>query len=174
MGRDKARLEVAGELLWLRQLRLARTAGAGRLFLSCRGAGDYEAPGVTTLVDATPGGGPLEGIAAALAACEAERLLVLAVDLPALSLEFLHWLLLGGRGGVVPLVNGQPEPLAALYPKEAFGEARARCAAGERSVRAFAQALVGSGRAVALPLPEAYRPALLNWNRPGDWSGGGD
>lgn len=171
MGRDKALLPVGGETLLERQMRLAREAGARTLYLSCRNAGDYPLPGAVALPDRQADGGPLEGIAAALEATRAERLLVLAVDLPAMNGAFLGWLAAHPSPGVVPLLRGGSEPLAALYPAAAAGLARELLARNRRSARAFAAAACEAGWCVASAVPEAFAGALANWNRPGDWSG---
>ena len=69
--------------------------------------------------------GPL---AMSLAIAAAPLVLVLAVDMPRMSAELLRALLskcCGGMG-VVPLVEGQPEPLAAVYPRTARPTHRTR------------------------------------------------
>ncbi len=162
MGRDKALLLLNGETLLARTTRLAREAGAAPVFISGREGVEGALP------DRLPGHGPLEGLATALEAAPPGRVLVLAVDLPALDLPFLRWLL-GHAGGVVPQLPGGPEPLAALYPTGAAALAREQLAQGQRSARTFAQAACRAGWCVAVPVPPALAPCLANWNHPGDW-----
>ncbi len=174
MGVDKARLRVGAETLLERQVHIAREAGAAQLFVSCRSKEDYPLPGVVPLPDQQKDGGPMEGIANALEATRAERLLVLAVDLPALSLDYVNWLLGHESPGVIPMLRGGPEPLAALYPSAAASLARAALAVERRSARAFAEAVCRSAGGIAVSVPSVLAHELLNWNRPEEWTGGLD
>ncbi len=162
MGRDKALLRINGETLLARTTRLAREAGAAPVYIS----GREGVPGA--LPDRHPGHGPLEGVATALETAPPGRVLVLAVDLPALDAPFLHWLLELG-GGVVPQLPGGLEPLAAIYPTGAAALARDLLARGRRSARAFAEAACRAGWCAAVPVPPALAPCLTNWNHPADW-----
>lgn len=71
------------------------------------------------LFDLEQGFGPLGGIERALHECQSPLLLVLAVDLPGMTLAFLHKLTArcDRLTGVIPKLNGELEPLAAIYPK---------------------------------------------------------
>lgn len=122
MGRDKAMLEVDGQPLLARQIQRARDAGAQEIFISGRAEADYRAFGCTVLKDRIHNVGPLAGIEAALAATNAPLLLVLAVDMPRMTVDLLRRLAsnCSANLGVVPRVNGAIEPLAAFYPKAAF------------------------------------------------------
>lgn len=85
MGRDKALLELAGETLLDRTVRLGEALGA-RLVLVSRNQ-----PGF--IQDQIENAGPMAGISAALPHCDARWLLVLPVDMPLLSTEALKPLL---------------------------------------------------------------------------------
>lgn len=89
--------------------------------------------------------------------------------LPALGGEYVKWLLGHGGAGVVPMLRGKAEPLAALYPTTLAALARERLDAGLRSARAFADAACRAGGCVAAPVPPALAPGLFNGNRPGEW-----
>ena len=119
MGRDKAWLELDGEPLIVRAVRTVRRLGVDELFISGRADVDYSALQCPVLHDLEPGLGPLGGIERALHACATPLLLVLAVDLPDMTTEFLAKLITRADAvtGVVPMRAGAPEPLAAIYPK---------------------------------------------------------
>jgi hypothetical protein len=78
--------------------------------------------GCRVLTDRFPGAGPLAGIEAALDASTSPLLLVLAVDMPGMSADVLQQLIgqCAKTTGVIPLVDGIIEPLAAVYPKSAL------------------------------------------------------
>jgi molybdopterin-guanine dinucleotide biosynthesis protein A len=119
MGRDKAFVEISGQTLLARQIQLARELGAAEIFISGRADVDYSPFGCRVWLDEVADAGPLAGIARALAETSAPLLLVLAVDLPEMSAEFLRRLATHctETTGVIPRVAGQVEPLAAFYPK---------------------------------------------------------
>lgn len=78
-------------------------------------------PGVVFTTEANPGGGPVPAVFAGLAAAEgADEVFVLAADLPLLSTNGLEQLLValqetGAGAAAAPGVNGQPNPLLAVY-----------------------------------------------------------
>ena len=77
MGRDKARLELAGRPLLARQIELARELRADKIFISGRAGADYAAFGCEVLFDFYPEAGPLAGVERGLATATAPFLLVL-------------------------------------------------------------------------------------------------
>ena len=176
MGRDKALLALPdGRRLWERQLAVLRELGPAELMISGRRKDGFAAE-VPCLEDEVPGGGPLGGIAAALGAMRAERLVVLAVDLPAMTAGFLRGLLVAAEGsvsgvgtGVVPQgEDGFFEPLAAVYPKSALAEARARLRGGELAMQRFVRRLVETGEVAARRIGPEETLLFANWNRPED------
>lgn len=175
MGRDKAGLQVDGMPLLELQLRRALEAGAGRLWVSCAMGGprcELGVDGVHWLVDPGPELGPWPGLMSALGASEAGHLMVLAVDMPALTPGFLGRLLeASGPGmGCVPESVGGLEPLCALYPRaEALREAMGLMEAGHPSPRMLALRGIEVGWMKAMRLSPAEERCLVNWNRPGDW-----
>src|SRR5205807_2568449 len=93
MGRDKAALLVRGEPLWRHQLATLRATEPAEFFISGKCDGPFAGCEVEILADEFPDCGPLGGIATALRRCASERLLVLAVDMPAMTAAFLRMLL---------------------------------------------------------------------------------
>ena len=92
MGRDKSSLPVNGEPLWRRQLAILRATEPAEIFISGMRDGPYAECGVEILADEFPDCGPLGGIATALRRCTSDHLLVLAVDMPAMTAAFLRTL----------------------------------------------------------------------------------
>jgi len=81
MGRDKALLDWHGRPMLLHMVDLLRSA-----------TDDVQVVGRDRLPDRWPGRGPLSGIATALAITSSEANLILAVDLPLLTKDFLTYL----------------------------------------------------------------------------------
>src|ERR1051325_1673089 len=96
MGRDKAWLEFRGRPLIVRAVELARGLGVREIFISGRAEVDYSQLNCRVLLDEQPGLGPVAGIERALQAAEAPLLLVLAVDLPRMTPDFLNQLIRHG------------------------------------------------------------------------------
>jgi molybdenum cofactor guanylyltransferase len=164
MGRDKALLETGGETLAARVAGVVREA-AGRCAIVAP-AGRYEGLGVPVLIDVWPGEGPLGGILTALREEAAERNLIVAVDMPRLSREWL-WRLLDVAAAceetVVPVrADGELEPLCAVYRAAARPALEAFFAAGGRRVK---DAL----RSIPVRTVPAEEGILLNVNRPEEW-----
>ena len=179
MGRDKSALPVNGEPLWERQIGVLRATGPAELFLSGKRDGPYAGCGVEILADEFPGGGPLAGIASALRRCESESLLVLAVDMPAMTADFLLMLLEESRrtgAGVVPSVAAEDpktgvqrlEPLAAIYPRGALRFAEECLRAGERRMETFIRGLAAQGLVTIRPVEREAILLFANWNTPED------
>jgi molybdopterin-guanine dinucleotide biosynthesis protein A len=173
MGRDKRLLVVDWERepvpLWKRQLNVLRRLAPVELLIS--GPGDLEYPPDAKVVpDKIQDAGPLAGIASCLEAAQSKLLLILAVDLPNITPDYLMSLVEGaipGRG-VVPAIGEQLEPVAAVYPVEAVTTAFASLQRGERSVQAFAHRLERSGLMNIRKVTAAEEALFQNWNSPLD------
>jgi molybdopterin-guanine dinucleotide biosynthesis protein A len=176
MGRPKVELHVHGEPLLLRQLRLLAEAGVEERWV-CLSAGQVPPgflPGDTgILTDTRPGLGPLSGLERALQSATRPFVLVLAIDLPHLSADFLRTLLERCREGrgCVPRVRGRFEPLAAVYPASAWTAVNRRLDRDELSLQPLVTELVSQGALEVLDLSASQESLLLNWNRPGDFTG---
>jgi molybdopterin-guanine dinucleotide biosynthesis protein A len=170
MGRDKAWVEWAGRPLIVQAIEKARRWGAAEIFVSGRPDGDYTALGCPVLLDLEPGRGPLAGIERGLAVAASPLVLVLAVDLPMLTLGFLEALAsrCDCRTGVVPEVQGALEPLAAVYPKRCHVWAQDALARPRAAARDFAAMCLKAGAVRAFPITGAAAECLANWNRPED------
>ena len=117
MGSDKAFVEWEGQMLLARSLGLARCVASDVRIVGSREKFAEFAPVVE---DEFRDCGPLGGIHAALKASQTKLNLILAVDMPFVSVAFLHYLLSQARSAVeavvvVPQAGGSWQPLCAIY-----------------------------------------------------------
>ncbi|HEV2396536.1 MAG TPA: molybdenum cofactor guanylyltransferase [Candidatus Sulfotelmatobacter sp.] len=116
MGTDKAFVEFDGETLLARMLKVARTVSK-----DVRIVGDRQkfAAHDRVVEDIFPNCGPLAGIHAALRSSFTDRNLILAVDVPFITTQFLDFLITHSRGSSadVTLVRAREgwQPLCAVY-----------------------------------------------------------
>ncbi|MGB8011508.1 MAG: NTP transferase domain-containing protein [Terriglobales bacterium] len=112
VGRDKTLREVGEQPLLARQINLAWATRATEVFISGRAGVDYSRFNCPVLLDRLPGAGPLADIECGLAALAKARLLVLAVDLPAVTEALLNMMAAASPEhlGVIPRLNGRIEP----------------------------------------------------------------
>ncbi len=190
MGRDKAALPFRGEPLWQHQLATLRATEPAQLFISGPADGPYADAHVPVLPDEAPDLGPLGGLSTALRRCSSEWLLVLAVDMPAMTPEFLRILLDESERtgmGVIPSIaapagvragNSSPsgktqervsEPLAAIYPRAALAVADECLRVGKRKLELFARALEAQLLVSIRPFGAAVSGLFTNWNTPEDF-----
>ena len=166
MGMDKALLPVDGMALWQRQWAVLARAGATEIMLSARAEQAWVPPKLIVVRDAQPDAGPLAGIAAALAAMRSTHLIVLAVDLPQMTPPWLVELkkLCAPGVGAVGRQENFFEPLAAIYPRELLGAAKAALASGESSL----QRLIAAAGPAMMVRDVAANEAdwFTNWNEP--------
>lgn len=171
MGLDKAWIKLDGEPLWQHQLATLRALEPAEIFLCGAGRGDLVAADMRGLLDAEPDRGPLGGLAAALASSSEPFVLALAVDLPAMTSEFLAELADESATdgvGIVPELDGFYQALAAVYPR-ALAECASRLAADEdHSLQHFIREGIAAGLLRARPVRESERGLFANWNEPRD------
>ncbi len=117
MGADKASLQLDGRTLLEHALATLRQVAGDVCILGSRHL--YKDYGVEVIEDLFPGCGPLGGIHAALALARAPLNLIIAVDTPFLSAEFLrHLAQRAAKSGAVvtaPEIAGYRQPLCAVY-----------------------------------------------------------
>ena len=168
MGRDKTFLEIEGEPLWQRQLATLRRLAPEQLMISgpCREEwSEYE-----IVADELADAGPLAGVAAALRKCATARLVVLAIDLPEMTTDFLRSLLqLCGEGkGVVPHRPDRFEPLAAVYSAGCAALAEAALRAGDFSMQRFVRRAWEQDLLLERAISEGETVLFANLNTPAD------
>jgi molybdopterin-guanine dinucleotide biosynthesis protein A len=119
MGRDKVLLDLGGLPLIVRMERLVQKV-AGKP--TAIGRPEVMQPlGVRAVRDEWPGAGPLGGIATGLRLLEESWALIVACDLPFLTEEWLKFLvdsaISSTADAILPMNEGGPEPLCAMYHK---------------------------------------------------------
>lgn len=176
MGRDKAVVVIGGIPLWERQLRTLRACGPAEVLISGRRESPYAEAGIEVVPDSKPGLGPLAGIAALLRRVRTQFLLVLAIDLPEMTSEYLQDLVQNAaetERGIVPRSEHRFEPLAAVYSRNCLHLAEEQLACADRRLQQF----VRRGIASQLMMPkrvEAQEASLFrNVNTPHDLRGAG-
>jgi molybdopterin-guanine dinucleotide biosynthesis protein A len=141
MGRDKARLELGGVALILRTARLVESVAGAPAIVGNPEV--YRALGLRAIADDWPGAGPLGGIATALRAAATPWSLIVAIDLPYLTREWLEYLIARGLASsadaVVATNERGPEPLCAMYHQRAEPVLRGLV---ERDMRKVTRALL--------------------------------
>ena len=175
MGCDKAWLTVDGQPLITRVVATLRELDLEEVFISGRPETDYSSLQCSVLLDREPGLGPVAGIEQAMLACTAPLLLVLAVDMPKMTAAFLRILVaqIGLSTGTVPVLKGQVEPLAAIYPRRCQPLA-VDCLAHHRgAARHFASACLRESAVRVFPVAPAHEACFENWNSPSDTAVGG-
>lgn len=175
MGRDKAWLHFDGKPLMKLAVEKARQLGIKEVFISGRAGEDYSALECPVLFDLEPGFGPIGGIERGLHECRSSLLLVLAVDLPRMSPTFLGRMcdVCDRLTGAVPKLNGQLEPLAAIYPKRCHAFAFAALTKSQHSARDFASACLHERAVKVCSVTRGETLNFSNWNRPGDLADAG-
>jgi molybdopterin-guanine dinucleotide biosynthesis protein A len=170
MGRDKAILEWHGRPLWEWQIEKLRALHPQRIFLSARAELAWRPADAELVVDVPPSRGPLSGLTAALTAIDTDHLLALAVDMPFITTEHLRLLCgLATNGiGVIPMIDGKAEPLAAIYPKEARATFHKALQTNKFSLQPIARKLIGLNRLREMPVSSAARELYKSINEPGD------
>lgn len=170
LGQDKAFVHWRGAPLYAVQLRKLASLSPAQLFLSARPEQAFPEvlSGVTRIADDIPDLGPLGGLLAGLRASDAERVLVLAVDLPRMEESFLRELL-AGKGGLVPRSADGWEPLAGIYPRQSMlALLEAAADRGERRLQTILEEAAAAGVIRAFPIEASARTNFENLNTPDD------
>ena len=114
------------------------------------------------------------GVAAVLAAARHEFVLVLAIDLPSITAQFLSGLVseaAAAGAGIVTSDSGKCQPLAAIYTRACLPIAR-ECLAGEdHSMQRFIRAAMKARLLRERPLREPELKLFRNVNTPRDLYG---
>ena len=172
MGRDKAFLDWEGRPLWEVQLAKLRAAGASELIVCGRHEQGFAGDGFRFVRDDVENLGPLAGLANALKAASHGCVLALAVDMPFVTVELLRDLLENRRGphgrGVIPVVGGRFEALAAVFPASSALMAGSRLAGSDRSLQGFCAEALRGGLADGWSVPRKVETLFRSLNSPGD------
>jgi molybdenum cofactor guanylyltransferase len=169
MGRDKAQIPWgSGTMLSSAVVQMKQVTS--HVFIV--GALETQNARAPVLADTTPGLGPMGGIHAALTHSETEWNLVLAVDLPLITADFLATIVKhcgGATVAVVPKVHGQLQPLCAAYHRAILPEVERALASGELSIHRLLERLSTRIIEEADLITGGFHPGmLLNVNTPED------
>jgi molybdopterin-guanine dinucleotide biosynthesis protein A len=143
-GSDKARYEIDGRPLALRTAEKVRLA-AGSVTLV--GAPErYTDWDLRVIPDPVADFGPLAGIVAALEDAPAEWALIVALDMPDVTVSFLEYLLQTAESAEADVVlpiqpDGREQPLCAVYRTAAASLLRAQMKAGNAKIIRALEAL---------------------------------
>ena len=135
MGSDKALLSLGGQTLLQRTLQVA---GAVTDHVRIVGRMDRYAAYGDVVEDIFRDCGPLGGIHAALHATRTDLNLILSVDMPLMSSDFLGWLVQRATTSdamiVVPNAVGRLQPLCAIYRRGVAEPAEQALRAGDYKI----------------------------------------
>ena len=170
MGRDKATVLFRDRPLWLGQLDLLRKLGPDEIFVSAQIDPEWRPLDVGFVADAQPTRGPLSGIAAALSRTAKDHLLVLAIDVPFMTEEYLRgiWKRIGPGRGAVPMVQARAEPMAAIYPRSASRDFVIALSGDNFSLQSLVRKLIAVDKVLPIPVSEKEKRLFRNLNTPDD------
>lgn len=170
MGRDKALLEIDGEALWKKQLATLGQVGAEEVIVSARVDQPWRPNEVAFVADGAESHGPWSGLMATLACMRTTHLLALAIDLPAMTAEYLNSL--GQRlqegAGIIPKIGERYEPLAAFYPRGVDVDLAQFARDGDYSLQNLIRRLIASAKMRAVIVSESESSLFRNLNEPRD------
>lgn len=151
MGSDKALLDIDGRPLVCRVAERLATMCVAVLVAS--GGRHLDDLPWTQIDDRAPGAGPFGAILGGLAAASTDLVAVVAVDMPHADAALLRTLAdrWTGQAAVVPVVNGRPQPLHAVYAVSALPRLAVLFDGGERSVTRALRLTDAAFHAVAGP-----------------------
>ncbi len=171
-GQDKCRLVVEGRSIIERQLEILHRL-TDRVLIVADDAARFADLQVPVEPDRLPGTGPLGGLYTALTSASAERVVVVACDLPFLNAALLGHLerrARGADGAWVRTLRGA-DPLLACYGTAAAPRVRAQIDAGELALHALKRVLrmetIGEEEVAQFGPPDRL---LTNVNTPDDFA----
>lgn len=167
MGQDKAFLEIDGAPLWHRQAaKLERVAG--EVLISVHDTSSKIESPYRKIFDAPGARGPLAGLASALRASAHPHVLVLAVDLPAMTSDYLFSLAtrITTSIGVVPIAEGFFQGTAAIYPKEILPFVESALTSDDLSFQGLIRKAIVGNLMTTVEVSGAELPLFANWNTP--------
>jgi molybdenum cofactor guanylyltransferase len=171
-GLDKSRLVVGGRPIIVRQLHILQQV-ATEVFIVGPRDGRFSDLGVAVHPDVIAGCGALGGLHTALEVAQADRVLVVACDLPFLEVAAMARLvdLVAGHDAAWVLGPRGPEPLVACYDRRVRTLVADRLASGERRVADLQRVIrVAWLDEAELTRIGASRQMLANLNTPDDYA----
>ena len=166
MGTDKATFLFRGKPLWRIQLETLQKMRPKEILVSARTDPEWRPNDIKFVADISPSRGPLSGLAASLERIRTTHLLVLAIDMPCMSNEYLEFLstqIKPGRG-VLPKIGDRSEPVAAIYPREARVDFQSALAGMDFSLQNLVRLLLENGKLRELHVKMQDAKLFLNVN----------
>jgi molybdenum cofactor guanylyltransferase len=176
MGTNKALLPLPGNrhLTFVEHLASTLIPFCTETILVARDSNDaanYTLPGVQVITDKVPDHGPLMGLYTGLSAIQAQRALVVAVDMPFIQPTLISFILSQPSTDslLVPLVNNVPQVLLAVYPRTILPLIDDRIQQGRRDPRSLLEmAAVQYIEEAQLRLFDPELRSFVNVNTPGE------
>ncbi|NMO94524.1 molybdenum cofactor guanylyltransferase [Paenibacillus lemnae] len=196
MGQNKALMPV-GKRISIEQVLHALSPVCRNLLISANDPGRYAFLGMSVIPDVYPGKGPLAGIHACLRASATSWSLVAACDMPLVTADMAQDLVrlileesvgtvqadvpdhevieqgeeerIGRVQAVIPVVEGRPQPLFALYHRSVMTSLEARLQLDELRLMDWLQELAVTYVPVEHLQAGAWGQGLFNMNRPQDY-----
>ncbi|MDB2497466.1 formate dehydrogenase accessory sulfurtransferase FdhD, partial [Verrucomicrobiales bacterium] len=170
-GDDKAFLEWRGQPLYQRQLDTLRELEPNRLWLSTNSDQDFPSiEGIERVIDEQSDLGPIGGLLSVFRKSEADQILVLGVDLPLMTSDFLRHLVEQGSGTIAKSERFW-EPLVGFYKRlETLQLLETAVAETDLKLQALLNRAESKGIARALPFEESEKILFTNLNTPHDLS----
>lgn len=136
MHSDKSMLLISGAPM-VEHIHGQLRAHFKQILVSANDVAKYAFLGVKVVPDSVAGQGPLMGIASALAASEHDLNFVTACDMPQVNMTLVRRMLREADGfdAVVPIADGNIEPLFAVYRKSVISRFQDALAQGGRKIR---------------------------------------
>jgi molybdopterin-guanine dinucleotide biosynthesis protein A len=170
MGKEKATIVFNGEPLWQRQITLLRHLAAKKILVSARAERSWRPADTELVLDQPPSRGPISGLTAALARTRTSHLVALGVDMPFVTVAQLQDLCHRANAGcgVVPTIGGRAEPVAAVYPVEAYADFTAALTGNDWSLQPLVRRLADEGKVQLVNVAEAEVGLYRSLNDPQD------
>jgi molybdopterin-guanine dinucleotide biosynthesis protein A len=170
-GRDKALLELHGETLLARAVRIL-SAIADEVMVLGPPERSAQASGARVIPDERPGDGPLPALATALREMEGERMIAVATDMPHLNPALLRHVIdrSDGYDVAVPRVGGRTQQLHAVYARSCLSPIESQLQRDDLKIDRFFSAvrtLVIEEDEIASIDPNFY--SFRNINTEADW-----
>jgi molybdopterin-guanine dinucleotide biosynthesis protein A len=170
MGTEKATIVFNGEPFWQRQIKLLRHLGPENILVSARTERSWRPADTELVLDQPPSRGPISGLTAALGRTRTSHLMALGVDMPFVTTAQLQDLCRRASAGcgVVPTIEERVEPLAAVYPVEAYADFTAALTGNDWSLQSLVRRLADEGKVQLVNVAEAEVELYRSVNEPQD------
>jgi molybdopterin-guanine dinucleotide biosynthesis protein A len=170
MGQPKAFIDYQGLPLWRFQANKLLGLRPKELLISAPRHLQFEEGPWKIVHDRQPDLGPLAGLDAALDVASADHLMVLAVDMPAMTIPFLQGLAEHADGkGIVPELDGFYHGLVAVYPAKIHPLIRQILLSEDRSVQHLIKRACTDDLMKIYLVKENERLLFQNLNSPSDF-----